>query len=417
MTIKYNSDLPLHLVAAYQLRDMREVPGIERDPKITIAMHMAGHMTIEDDQDYSWVAPFVHHVLLRAGHTMGFGRNVAELLEQSPLSPVSDAPRVGDIALFGDQIGFVIELFDDSVRVLFGDLADASGRYAVGAETKQTSTGLYYRLTEKTQIPVLPTVTLNNNRVATWAGLPGAIDETTRKHYCFGDLWIGSNADLLPAGTDYLHYLVAAKHGKTAAAFALQQAVGAYADGHIGPRTLEKVALADAEKLLHRYADQYAALEAGAAAVNGAKNGVTNEDLAAAAKQIQRDVNAAEELLKASDEHGKPRIFETTSGGETSKRPDMQGEVITATPPKWWAKSKTVWGAIVSAVAVLGPVLFPALQSLGVPIDASVFAAIDAFVQTGFQAIAGLIGAGLTVWGRLDAKSPLRRSDPVTLRF
>lgn len=82
------------------------------------------------------------------------------------------------------------------------------------------------------------------------------------------------------------------------------------------------------------------------------------------------------------------------------------GTVGTAEGGKWWAQSKTIWGAIITAVATVAPLLGPVI---GVDLPGEVVK--DAGEQTvnAVQAVVGLIGTLLTIYGRLKATTPLAR--------
>ncbi|HSG62644.1 MAG TPA: putative peptidoglycan-binding domain-containing protein, partial [Pseudomonadales bacterium] len=61
--------------------------------------------------------------------------------------------------------------------------------------------------------------------------------------------------DDLPAGVNYCVFDAAVNSGTGRAAKWLQEAVGAVADGAIGPNTLAKVAAHDADSLVNAYCD------------------------------------------------------------------------------------------------------------------------------------------------------------------
>jgi lysozyme family protein len=68
--------------------------------------------------------------------------------------------------------------------------------------------------------------------------------------------WDKVKGDNLPSGLDFAIFDWAVNSGPGRAAKALQKAVGATADGAIGPKTLEAVEAADAAKTIKAVADE-----------------------------------------------------------------------------------------------------------------------------------------------------------------
>ena len=83
-----------------------------------------------------------------------------------------------------------------------------------------------------------------------------------------------------------------------------------------------------------------------------------------------------------------------------------QSEDIIITQGKWWAQSKTVWGAAITAVATVVPVLGPLI---GIELSADVVRQAGEQTLAAIQACAGLFGTLLTIYGRLKADGPLIR--------
>ncbi len=84
-------------------------------------------------------------------------------------------------------------------------------------------------------------------------------------------------------------------------------------------------------------------------------------------------------------------------------------------PPagKWWARSLTVWGALVTAaVTVLPPI--GAILGLDIPQALAQEAGDKALLA--IQAIIALAGTVATLWGRARASAPLSRRD-VIIKF
>jgi len=76
--------------------------------------------------------------------------------------------------------------------------------------------------------------------------------------------------------------------------------------------------------------------------------------------------------------------------------------------PKWWGHSLTVWGAAVTAAAAILPALGPLI---GLDITSEAVRQIGADVGAIVQAVAGVIGTLMTLYGRSRATAPLMRRD------
>jgi hypothetical protein len=82
-------------------------------------------------------------------------------------------------------------------------------------------------------------------------------------------------------------------------------------------------------------------------------------------------------------------------------------------PPKWWAASKTLWGAFITALAAVLPALGPLL---GFTIPPELIHQLGNQVLLVVQALVGLAGIILTIYGRMRATTPLERRR-VTLKL
>lgn len=87
----------------------------------------------------------------------------------------------------------------------------------------------------------------------------------------------------------------------------------------------------------------------------------------------------------------------------------MTNHATTATPPtpaKWWASSITIWGAIITALSTVLPIVGPLL---GLDIPPELVHQLGDQVVLVAQAIAGLAGTILTIYGRARATTALQR--------
>ena len=75
---------------------------------------------------------------------------------------------------------------------------------------------------------------------------------------------------------------------------------------------------------------------------------------------------------------------------------------------KWWGSSVTIWGALITALSTVLPALGPAL---GIDITGEHVRELGDQIVTTVQAVGGLIGTVLTVYGRVRAAGPLERRD------
>ena len=104
--------------------------------------------------------------------------------------------------------------------------------------------------------------------------------------------------------------------------------------------------------------------------------------------------------------------FKFPRPGEIPGEP-MAGQTDGTAGGKWWGHSKTVWGALITTLATVLPVIGP-LFGLSLPAD--VITEIGDQTLVVVQAIAGLFGTLLTLYGRSTASVPLMRRD-VNLRM
>lgn len=85
----------------------------------------------------------------------------------------------------------------------------------------------------------------------------------------------------------------------------------------------------------------------------------------------------------------------------------------TITGPKWWGESMTVWGALMTAVATVLPVVGPLI---GIDITPELVKLVGTQAYAVVQAVTGLLGTVMTIYGRARATQPLERR-PVSLKL
>ncbi|MFN0218076.1 MAG: glycoside hydrolase family 108 protein [Hyphomicrobium sp.] len=209
-----------------------------------------------------------------------------------------------------------------------------------------------------------------------------------RKRY-----WAPASCADLPAPLALMHFDAAVNHGVGGAIRLLQGAVGAIVDGEIGPETRAAIARSPILKTLGRYAEarraRYRALPHFWRFGRGWLN------------RVDATETRAESWTTGA---GAPQP--TTPTTQSKGDDDMAKAATPEDAGKWWATSKTIWGALISAVAVLAPALGPAI---GVDLPGDVIRDAGDQTLTAVQAIAGLFGTLLTIYGRVKASAPLTR--------
>lgn len=73
---------------------------------------------------------------------------------------------------------------------------------------------------------------------------------------------------------------------------------------------------------------------------------------------------------------------------------------------KWWIQSMTIWGALITTLSTVLPVIGPAF---GLDITADLVHQLGEQLVRVLQAIAGLIGLIMTIYGRSRATTRLER--------
>ena len=80
--------------------------------------------------------------------------------------------------------------------------------------------------------------------------------------------------------------------------------------------------------------------------------------------------------------------------------------------PKWWGESVTIWGAVITALSTV----LPALGSvIGIDITGELVREAGEHLVETVQAVGGLIGTAMTIYGRVRATAPLDRRN-VTMK-
>ncbi len=84
-----------------------------------------------------------------------------------------------------------------------------------------------------------------------------------------------------------------------------------------------------------------------------------------------------------------------------------------ATDSKWWGQSMTIWGALLTALSTVLPLLGPIL---GLDLTPELIQRLGQDIVLLAQALGGVIGTVLTILGRVRATTLLERR-PVRLKL
>lgn len=87
---------------------------------------------------------------------------------------------------------------------------------------------------------------------------------------------------------------------------------------------------------------------------------------------------------------------------------DTTTEPTPATPSgtKWWGHSMTIWGAAITALSTVLPTVGPLI---GIDITPELVRQLGDHVMLAVQALGGLAGTILTIYGRVRATTSLQR--------
>jgi uncharacterized protein (TIGR02594 family) len=208
-----------------------------------------------------------------------------------------------------------------------------------------------------------------------------------RKRY-----WVPAGCPEMAPALALFHFDAAVNHGVTGAIRLLQDAVGTDIDGEIGPLTRAAIARLPAKETLRRYADARRARYRGLPHFWRFGRGWLN--------RVGATLASARALTA---------INSTSSQQEGSR--DM---ATTTTPaPKWWGQSVTIWGALLTGLSTVLPALGPVI---GIDITADLVREAGEQIVATVQAVGGLIGIAMTIYGRVRATQPLDRRD-VTMKL
>jgi uncharacterized protein (TIGR02594 family) len=420
---------PAWLDHAWQEAGVRETPGPASNSRILQFFRDVGHADVTSDE-VAWCAAFVGACLERAGL-----RSTRSLLARSYLDwgvPLADA-KLGAVAVLSrgsdpgqGHAGFVVGAAKDQLFLLGGNQKDAvtvqsfpmgrllglrwpSTAEGVGQNDELFEAALAHVLemeggwTNDPHDPGGPTnLGITLSVFAAWKGLTltdanrqalmeelkrldaAAVRPIYRERY-----WNPSRAGDLPPALAVMHFDAAVNHGVSGAARMLQQALGVSVDGKIGPQTLAAAHGQPVAEVIDRYADirraRYRSLSHFWRFGRGWLRRVDRTVLAA--RQIASTGTKISQQLQA----GARPMSQTGQTSQTSK---------------WWGHSITIWGAIITAASTVLPTIGPLF---GIDITPDLVQEFGDQVILVVQAIGGLIGIIMTIYGRTRATASLER--------
>ena len=212
--------------------------------------------------------------------------------------------------------------------------------------------------------------------------------------------WLPSSCPGLPAPLAFFHFDAAVNQGVAGAARMLQQSVGAEVDAEIGPVTLAAAAAQPVPLTLARYGEirraHYRSLG----------------HFWRFGKGWLRRVDRTLERAMAIDRQQASTPTPATPSQQQEKtsmatQPDATGTTAPDTADsKWWGHSMTVWGVIITSLSTVLPTVGPLF---GLNVTADLVQQLGNQVVQVAQALGGVVGTVLTIYGRMRATTSLER--------
>ncbi len=421
-----------------------EVSGPGVNPRVVDYFHHVGHSAIADDET-AWCAAFVGACLERAGFA-----STRSLMARSYLDwgePAADPPA-GSIAVLTrgtntslGHVGFLVGMTDTAIYLLGGNQSDA---VSVARFDRSRLLGICMPTARATQSatadgeaferalshvlsleggwsddpfdPGGPTnkgITLADyarerrvavtaeNFAALKAELRAIPDRLVRDIY-LTRYWRPARCPDFPPPLALMHFDAAVNQGVSGAARMLQQALGVDIDGEIGPITLAAARSRSLRASIETYAEirrrRYRSLAHFWRFGRGWLRRV-DATLARSLKSTPPSQPFQETKPMPDPQANFPNGFPIG----TSEGPDV----------KWWGQSMTIWGALLTALSTVLPLLGPVL---GVNLTVDLVEKLGQDVVLLVQAAGGLIGTIMTILGRMRATTLLERR-PVKLKL
>ena len=434
---------PSWLALAWADLGVTETPGSEHTARVLAYYADAGHPEIKDDET-AWCAAFLGACLERAGLASTrslMARSYAgwgEPLDEFRPGAIAVLSRTADPTL--GHVGFLVGETADQIFLLGGNqnnrvsvesfprtrllglrwpanmspvIADAAGEAHGDPGSHVTGDSLFDRAlahvldmeggwTDDPYDPGGPTnygITLavyarergveitSANLAQLKAELRSISPDIVRRIYD-ERYWQPASCSQMPPALAFFHFDAAVNQGVTGAARLLQEAIGAFVDGEIGPETLGKAAGQPIAAALARYAEarrrHYRSLSTFWRFGRGWL------------ARVDRTLAAALAIVRATPSTSQQEQTSMTEPTSTTETPDS----------KWWGRSLTIWGVIITTLSTVLPVVAPVI---GLDITAELVRQLGDQVVVVVQAAGGLAGTILTIWGRARATTSLER--------
>lgn len=433
---------PPWMAVAWAELGQSEVSGSGANARVVDYFRQVGHGTVTDDET-AWCAAFVGACLERAGFAstrslmarsyLDWGKSTAE----PPAGSIAVLTRGTNTSL--GHVGFLVGLTDTAVYLLGGNQSNAvsvvrfdrnrligirmpSARATASAATDREifDQALAHVLSleggwsDDPFDPGGPTnkgITLadyaRERRIAVtaenFAALKAelrAIPYSLAREIYLTRYWRPARCFDLPPPLALMHFDAAVNQGVGGAARMLQEALAVDVDGEIGPITINAACIAPLRNAIDAYADirrrRYRALTHFWRFGRG---------------WLRRVDATLARSLKALP----------SSAQETKPMPDPQANFPNGIPSdasegsdtKWWGQSLTIWGALLTALSTVLPLLGPIL---GITLTADLVEKLGQDIVLLIQAAGGLIGTIMTILGRMRATTLLERR-PVKLKL
>jgi uncharacterized protein (TIGR02594 family) len=431
-------DQPAWLAAAWAEFGVREILGKDDSAEILRYFRDAGDAHTETEET-PWCAAFAGAMLKRGGQT-GTGSLLARSYLDWGIS--LDEPRLGAIAVLSrgndpttGHVGFVLGDTPDKLYLLGGNQGDAVSvapfdrarllGFRWPKEDSDTSStaadnGIFAKVLAHvlemeggySNDPYDPGGPTNRGiTLEVYANFKGQTIDAGSRQCLISELRAVPDATVetiyrqryfepaqcaaFTAPFALMHFDAAVNHGVGAAIRMLQQVANVTVDGEIGSETLSAIGARSLLDLLEDYAEvrraRYRALPHFWRFGRGWLKRV-DSTLALGKSWAEADGITRGLLEPAQIAKGESTMSDTT----TDQTADDTG--------KWWAQSKTLWGTLITAAATVLPVVAPAI---GVSLPADVIQTFGDQAITAVQAVVGLFGTGLAIYGRFRASTVL----------
>ena len=423
---------PSWMAEAWRELGQSELPGSADNPRIVAMFDELGHPDQSDET--AWCAAFVGACLERAGISSTRSLRARSYLEWGV---AADNPQAGAIVVLRrgsdptlGHVGFLIGTTDAAIIVLGGNQSNA-----VTVATFDRDLVLGFRIPEAQQTtqpgnnkfdlaldhvlameggwtddphdPGGPTnkgitlavyareraIEITSANLAELKSDLRAIPDALVRSIYETRYWQPARCPALRPSLALMHFDAGVNHGVGTAARFLQEALGVEIDGVIGPITLRAAGIAEPRQALARYAairrQRYRALPHFWRFGRGWLRRV-DATLAAAIRLVPPTSNPA-----PTEEN--PYMTGPTDAPTT--KPDA------AIDSKGWWQSMTIWGTLLTAMTTVLPLVGVAL---GIGITPELAEEIGQNVVLVIQAVGGLIGTLMALFGRARATALLQ---------